>query len=63
MKHVSIWLNSNKISVNVEKTELVIFKQKREISNYEIKINLNRNRLYPTPSAKYLGVKSNENLI
>ena len=28
MKHLPIWLNANKISLNVRKTELVIFKQK-----------------------------------
>ena len=54
--------NANKISLNVQKTELVIFKQKRKILDHEIKIKLNRKRLYPTPSVKYLGVKIDENL-
>ena len=35
MKHLSIWLNANKISLNVQKTELVIFKQKRKILDHE----------------------------
>ena len=30
MKHLSVWLNANKISLDVQKTELVIFKQKKE---------------------------------
>ena len=58
MNHLSIWLNANKISLNVQKTELVIFKQKRKILDHEIKIKLNRKRLYPTPSVKYEGVKN-----
>ena len=62
MKHLSVWLNANKISLNVQKTELVIFKQKRKILDHEIKIKFNRKRLYPTPSVKYLGVKIDENL-
>ena len=62
MKQLSVWLNANKISLNVQKTELVIFKQKRKILDHEIKIKLNRKRLYPTPSVKYLGVKIDENL-
>ena len=62
MKHLSVWLNANKISLNVQKTELVIFKQKRKILDHKIKIKLNRKRLYPTPSVKYLGVKIDENL-
>ena len=57
MKHLSVWINANTISLNVQKTELVIFKQKRKIVDHEIKIMLNRKRLYPTPSVKYLGEK------
>ena len=34
----------------------------RKILNHEIKVKLNRIRLYPTPSVKYLGVKIDENL-
>ena len=52
IKHLSVWLNANRISLNVQKTELVIFKQKRKILDHEIKIKLNRKRLYPTPSVK-----------
>ena len=61
-KHLSVWLNANKISLNVQKTELVIFKQKRKILDHEIKIKLNRKRLYPTPSVKCLEVNIDENL-
>ena len=35
MKHLSVWLNVNRISLNVQKTELVIFKQKRKILDHE----------------------------
>ena len=30
MKNLSDWLNANKISLNVKKTELVIFKHKKK---------------------------------
>ena len=63
MEHLSVWLNAKKLSLNVQKTELVIFKQRRKILAHEIMIKLNRKRLYPTPSVKYLGVvKIDENL-
>ena len=62
MKHLSVWLNANKIFLNVQKTELPIFKQKRKILGNEIKIKLNRKRHHPTPSVKYLGLKIDENL-
>ena len=38
MKRLSVWLNGNKISLNVQTTELVIFKQKRKILDQETKI-------------------------
>ena len=62
IKHLYVWLNAKKISLNAQKTELVILKQKRKVLDHEIKMKLNRKRLHPTPSVKYLGVKIDENL-
>ena len=62
IKHLYVWLNAKKISLNAQKTELVILKQKRKVLDHEIKIKLNRKRLHPIPSVKYLGVKIDENL-
>ena len=41
MKHLNNWLSANKISLNVEKTELVIFKSPRKVLLDDIKIKLN----------------------
>ena len=49
------WLLANKISLNVAKTELIIFRKTNEI-NPHIKIKLNGSRLYPSKSIKYLGI-------
>ena len=57
MKHFNNWLSANKISLNVEKTELVIFKSSRKVLLDEIKIKLSGKRLYPSNSIKYLGIK------
>ena len=54
MKNLTVWLNANKISLNVDKTELVIFKHQRKKLDTEIKIKLNRKRLYPSQSVRYL---------
>ena len=62
MKHLSVWLNANKISLHVQKPKLVTFKQKRKMLDHKIKIMLNKKRLYPTPSVKYLAVKIDQNL-
>ena len=47
----------NKISLNVKKTEMVIFKSKQKQLEGYLKIKLCSKRLYPTESVKYLGVK------
>ena len=57
LKHLTNWLNANKISLNFSKTELIVFKPKRTPLDFNMEINLNAKRLYPTDSVKYLGVK------
>ena len=46
MKQLNNWLSANKISLNVEKTELVIFKSPRKVLSDEIKIKLTGKRLF-----------------
>ena len=42
MKNLTDWLNANKISLNVSKTELVILKHQRNKIDSEVKIKLSR---------------------
>ena len=51
-----------KISLNADKTELVIFKPLRKVLDYNLNLRLNRKILYPTSSVKYLGVKIDSKL-
>ena len=51
------WSRANKICLNVEKTELVIFRSPRKVLLNEIKIKLSGKRLSPSNSVKYLGIK------
>ena len=62
LKHLVHWLNANKTSLNVKKTEMVIFKSKQKKVDGDLKIKLCGKRLYPTESVKYLGVKIDTNL-
>ena len=62
LKHLVQRLNANKISLNVKKTEMVIFKSKQKKFEGDLKIKLCGKRLYPTEIAKYLGVKIDTNL-
>ena len=61
-KSLLYWLNANKISLNVKKTELAVFKSKRKQFDGEIKLKLSRKRLFPTDGVKYLGVEIDRNL-
>ena len=62
MKNSTVWLNVNKISLNVEKTVLIIFKHHRKKLGTKIKIKLDRKRLYPSQSVRYLSIKIDQNL-
>ena len=62
LKNLAYWLNANIISLNVKKSELVIFKLQRKKLHSLIKIKFNHKRLYPSKSVKYLGIKIDENL-
>ena len=55
-------LNVNIISLNMSKTKLIVFNPNIKHMGFDIKINLNQKRLYPTDSMKYLGVKINNKL-
>ena len=62
IKHLVNWLNANKISLHVKKTEMVIFKSKEKKFEGDLKTKLSSKRLYPTESVKYLGVEIDRNL-
>ena len=48
LKHLANWLNANKISLNIKKTEMVIFKSKQKKFQGDLKIKLCGKRLYTT---------------
>ena len=62
LKSLVHWLNTNKISLNVKKTEMVTFKSKRKKFNEIVSIKLSGKRIYPTASVKYLGLKTDQQL-
>ena len=56
------WLRANKISLNANKTELVIFKSKHKNINKNLNFRISGQRITPVHSLKYLGVKLDANL-
>ena len=61
-KHLVNWLNARKISFNVKKTEMIIFKFKQKKFESDLKIKLCGKRLYFTESVKDLDVKIDANV-
>ena len=62
LKNLSNWLKANKISLNVGKTELVLFTSSKKQLDCDLKIKLNGKRLYETDSVKYLGIQIDKRL-
>ena len=63
LSKLSNWLRANKLSLNVKKTELVIFRPRKLKIDHSLKFKLDGKRLAPTHSVKYLGVLIDEHLI
>ena len=62
LKCLCNWLNANLISLNSTKTEIILFRPKRNATNYDFKFKINGKRLYTSKVVKYLGVLIDENL-
>ena len=48
LKQLADWLNANKISLNVKKTEMVIFESKQKKFEGDVKIKICGKKLYLT---------------
>ena len=56
LKRLFKWLCANKISLNVSKTEVLLFHDTHKNLNHNIRLKLNGKPLYFSESVKYLGV-------
>ena len=56
LKHLCDWLVANKISLNKDKTEAILFRHPNKKLNYDLKLKLNGKDLKLTQSVKYIGV-------
>ena len=62
LRNLTGWLNANKISLNSSKTEFVLFRSKSKTLDFIPSLKLQRKRIYPSPSVKYLGIRIDEHL-
>ena len=58
--NLSNWLKANKLSLNIKKAELVIFRSKKLKVDHSFKFKLEYKRLAPTKSVKYLRVLASD---
>ena len=63
LKNLSQWLKANKLSLNVTKTELIIFHSSSKKTDPSLKIILDRKRLIQTETVKYFGVLLDDRLL
>ena len=63
LSNLSNWLKTNKLSLNVKKTELVIFGQRKLKTDPCFKFKFEGKRLISTHFVKYLGVLTDEHLL
>ena len=56
LKFLVQWLNANRISLNVGKTEAVIFRRKKKQPDCDLNLKLCRKKLKPSNYVKYLGI-------
>ena len=63
LSNLSNWLRANKLSLNVKKTELVIFRPRKLKVDHSFKFKLDDKRLVRIHSVKYLGVLIDEHLL
>ena len=56
LQSVFEWICANRLSINVTKTEFIIFKPPKQPLNQRIVLKLNGNKNFESPKIKYLGV-------
>ena len=59
----SDWLKANRLSLNVDKSKIILFKSKRKrFDNNKFSIKINGCKMEPTNHVKYLGLYLGKNL-
>ena len=62
LKKLSLWLNLNRLALNVKKTNFVIFRSCQKVPNHEVNLLMNKKSLAQVDHVKYLGVLLDQHL-
>ena len=62
LKQLSLWLNVNRLALNIAKTNFVIFRGFRKPSNHNVTLLMNKKAIEQKSYIKYLGILIDEHL-
>ena len=62
LKLLSLWLNLNRLALNVDKTNFVIFRSPQKSLNHNVVLIMNRKAIAQKDHVKYLGVLMDQHL-
>ena len=62
LKKLSLWLNINRLALNIGKTNFVIFRSPQKALNHNVTLLMNKKALQQKDHVKYLGVLIDEHL-
>ena len=62
LKALCQWIRSNKLSLNTGKTEIIVFKNKKQKITKHLNFRISGQKIIPTRTVKYLGVFLNDSL-
>ena len=62
LKKLSLWLNLNRLALNVAKTNFVIFRSTQKATNFNVTLLMNKKALQQKDHVKYLGVLLDQHL-
>ena len=65
LANLKIWLEANRLSLNITKTEFMIIGSRQRLStinNYDLRVGVNRDQIRKVSKTKSLGLTIDENL-
>ena len=62
LKKLSLWLNLNRLALNIGKTNFVIFRSSQKVPNHNVTLLMNKKALQQKDHVKYLGVLLDQHL-
>lgn len=62
LKLITVWLRANKISLNVNKTKILIFRPERKIITKKLNFRISGQKIHISKEVKYLGIILDEQL-